>query len=163
MVNQHDDVPLSRLVERGGVFYGLVGTTAEALVAEMIGLLPGIEGGDSANGALLRAVLEREALMSTGVGRGIALPHPRNPLITDTEKQLVSIGFPAVPVDWKALDGKPVHTVLLVVSASAKLHLHTLSKINFLCQDGDFISLLRNRAPRDRIIGAIREAERGWN
>jgi PTS system nitrogen regulatory IIA component len=163
MVNQCDDVPLSQLVERGGVFYGLLGTTMEALVAELIALLPGIDGGDSADKALLQAVLEREALMSTGVGRGIALPHPRNPLITDIEKQLVSIGFPVVPVDWRALDGKPVHTVLLVVSASAKFHLHTLSKISFLCQDGDFLSLLSNRAPRDRIIGAIREAERGWN
>ncbi|MDR1444852.1 MAG: PTS sugar transporter subunit IIA [Treponema sp.] len=162
MVNQGDDVPLSLLVERGGVFYGLLGASVEALVTELTGLIPCLDGGDPANKALLQAVLEREALMSTGIGRGVALPHPRNPLIADTEKQLVSIGFPAVPVDWKALDGKPVHTALLIVSASAKLHLHTFSKINFLCQDNDFLSLLRNRAPQDRIIGAIREAERGW-
>jgi PTS system nitrogen regulatory IIA component len=175
MVNMNDDVPLSTLVERGGIFYGLRGTTVESVITEFIRLLPGFEDsegretpaaaqpGDSGlKAALFKAVMEREALMSTGIGQGVALPHPRNPLIADAGKQFVAIGFPAVPVDWKALDGKPVQAILLIVSASARFHLHTISKINFLCHDGNFLSLLTARSSPETIIQAIREAERGW-
>jgi PTS system nitrogen regulatory IIA component len=76
--------------------------------------------------------------------------------------RFVAIGFPAAPVDWRALDGKPVHTVLLIVSSVAKLYLRTLSKINFLCQDDRFLALLKARSPRESIIKAIQEAERAW-
>jgi PTS system nitrogen regulatory IIA component len=179
MVSMSGDVPLSTLIERGGIFYGLKGATVESVIAEFIRLLPGFEdfgdfensegpetpaqSGDSGfKAALFKAVLEREALMSTGIGQGVALPHPRNPLITDAGKQFVAVGFPAGPVDWKALDGKPVHTILLIVSASARFHLHTTSKINFLCHDGNFLSLLTARPSLEAIIRAVREAERGW-
>jgi PTS system nitrogen regulatory IIA component len=100
--------------------------------------------------------------MPTSLGHGIALPHPRNPLITDVGEQLVALGFLEQPVDWRALDGEPVHTVLLVLSASAKLHLHTLSRINYFCQQEDFRAMLTGRAPKEAIIGVIAEAEAGW-
>jgi PTS system nitrogen regulatory IIA component len=149
---------LSALVERGGIFYDVPGTSVEKILAELISRLPGEVSlpGDT----LLKAVLEREALMSTGIGNGIALPHPRNPV--DEKKQFVAIAFPETPVDWKVLDGRAVHTALLIVSASARLHLHTLSKINFLCRQEKFLELLQNRAPRETIIKAIEEAEQTW-
>ncbi|MDR1636088.1 MAG: PTS sugar transporter subunit IIA [Treponema sp.] len=151
---------LAALVERGGIFYGIPGTSPEKILTGLISRLPGeiAPQGD----LLLKAVLEREALMSTGIGRGIALPHPRNPLITDENKQFVAIAFPEIPVDWKALDGRAVHAALLIVSASARLHLHTLSKINFLCRQEEFLELLQNRAPQKAIITAIGEAEKTW-
>jgi PTS system nitrogen regulatory IIA component len=165
------DIPLSTLIEQGGIYYDLPGTTVEAVITGLIRRIPRLPGRETAESPgesgleaiLLKAVLEREDLMSTGIGHGIALPHPRNPLITTTDGQFVSIAFLAAPVDWKALDGKPVHTVMLIVSASAKFHLHTISKINFLCQDGAFLSLLEGRSPPEPLIRAIREAERGWN
>jgi PTS system nitrogen regulatory IIA component len=156
------DVSLSALVERGGVFYGLKGNSAEAILAELIGLLPERRGDGGFKAALLKAALEREALMPTGAGRGIALPHPRNPMAADAESQFVSIGFTACPVDWKALDGNPVHSILLIVSAAPRLHLQTLSKINFLCMSGSFPALLKSRAPLEEILKAIREAEGSW-
>jgi PTS system nitrogen regulatory IIA component len=100
--------------------------------------------------------------MSTAVGHGISLPHPRNPLITDTHEQFVAIAFPKRNVDWSALDGAPVHTVILIVSASAKLHLRTLSQINFFCQQESFRALLENRASREEIIKVIGDAEEAW-
>jgi PTS system nitrogen regulatory IIA component len=151
---------LAVLVERGGIFYGIPGTRPENILAELIARLPG--GIAPPGELLLKAVLEREALMSTGIGRGIALPHPRNPLVGAESEQFVAVAFPEIPVDWKALDGKAVHTALLIVSAGARLHLHTLSKINFLCRQEEFLELLQNRAPKETIIKAIEEAEKTW-
>jgi PTS system nitrogen regulatory IIA component len=153
---------LAVLIERGGVFYGIPGTNPEKILAELIARLPGETAPPGDRYMLLKAVLEREALMSTGIGKGIALPHPRNPVVADENKQFVAIAFPEFPVDWKALDGKAVHAALLIVSASARLHLHTLSKINFLCRQEEFLELLQNRAPKETIIRAVGEAEKTW-
>jgi PTS system nitrogen regulatory IIA component len=162
-----NDVPLSTLVERGGVFHDVAGNSVDTVMEALVGLLPGPfspvldgQGEKEFRAALLNAVLEREALMPTGIGRGVALPHPRSPVTRDTP--FVGVAFPARPIDWKALDGRPVHSILLIVSASSKFHLRTLSKINFLCTDKRFVSLLKNRAPAALIIRTIHEAEQGW-
>jgi PTS system nitrogen regulatory IIA component len=162
------DISLASLVEWGGIFYEVAGNSVDTVMAEFIKLLPCSSfpdpGGQGDCGdfktALLKAVLEREALMSTGIGRGIALPHPRNPM--GAEAQMVAIGFPALPIEWRALDGGPVHSILLIVSASPKSHLRTLSKINFLCMDSKFISLLKTRASPEVILQTIQEVEQGW-
>ncbi|MDR2069073.1 MAG: PTS sugar transporter subunit IIA [Spirochaetaceae bacterium] len=151
---------LVALIKRGGVFYDVPGTMPKEVLTNLTGLISPPVFADKK--LLLDAVLEREALMPTTVGHGIALPHPRNPLLTDPQAQFVSIAFLKQPVDWKALDGEAVHTMILIVSASAKLHLDTLSKINFFCQQDSFRSLMQGRASREEIMRVIGEAERAW-
>jgi PTS system nitrogen regulatory IIA component len=81
----------------------------------------------------------------------------------ESGEQFVTIAYPEQAVNWKALDGNPVHTVILIVSATAKLHLHTLSRINFFCHQESFRRLLKNRAPREEIRQAIEEAQQTWD
>jgi PTS system nitrogen regulatory IIA component len=159
MENQ-TETGLIELVKRGGVYYGVPGTNPREVITNLIGsiAMPGTLDREK----LLEAVLEREALMTTAVGHGIALPHPRNPLITEAAEQFVAIAFWAQRVDWKALDKEPVRTVMLIVSASSKLHLHTLSRINYFCQQESFRTLLDRCPPRDDIITVIAEAEQTW-
>jgi PTS system nitrogen regulatory IIA component len=151
---------LEELIERGGVYYRLQGNTPKEALSALIAAIPPKDAvpGDK----LLKAVLEREALMSTSIGHGIALPHPRNPVITGTSEQFAALAFLDRPVDWSALDGNPVDTLLLIVSASPKQHLETLSKITFFCQEQAFLDLLKNRAHRDQIIKYIKDTEREW-
>jgi PTS system nitrogen regulatory IIA component len=152
---------LIELVKRGGSFLTIPGASAQEYLTNLlkeIELPPGVN-----RKALLRAVLEREALMTTAVGNGIALPHPRNPIITESAEQFVSVSFPEQEIDWEALDGKRVHTVILIISASAKMHLHTLSRLNFFCQQESFRMQLRNRASPAEILKTIEETERTWS
>jgi PTS system nitrogen regulatory IIA component len=152
---------LASLIERGGIHYNVPGSNPKELLAGVIGLLPSIPSLDPQE--LYREILEREVLMSTGVGRGIALPHPRNPMLgSDGGDPLVAIVFPVQPLDWNTQDGSKVHTVFLIVSSSAQQHLNTLSKINFLCQQEKFYSLIKARSSQEDIIAAIREAEASW-
>jgi PTS system nitrogen regulatory IIA component len=140
--------------------YHVRGNSPEELLKAMISAIPTLPGIDRER--LLEAVLEREALMSTAIGKGIALPHPRTPLITDPGEQRVVIAFPDQEVDWKALDGEPAHTVMLIVSASTKLHLHTLSGINFFCRQERFYDLLKKRPSPEEIISAVNAMEETW-
>jgi len=151
---------LASLVERGGVYRNVPGTNPKELLAAVINCLPPIPSLDT--NELYREILEREALVSTGIGKGIALPHPRNPLIGENGEPFVAAVFPAQPLDWNAPDGVKVHTVFLIVSSSIKQHLGTLSKINFLCQQEEFYSLIKERASEEVIVAAIQKAETKW-
>jgi PTS system nitrogen regulatory IIA component len=151
---------LIELIRRGGEFRIIPGATPRELLANLIGTMAIPPSVDRA--ALLAAALEREALTPTAMGNGIALPHPRNPLIATSAEQLVSIAFAERGLDWEALDGKPVHTVMLILSASSRTHLHTLSRINYFCQQRPFVELLERRASPEAILRFIAETEKTW-
>jgi PTS system nitrogen regulatory IIA component len=150
---------LAALIERGGVYHDVPGSSPREILDEAAGLLP---VSSLKKDALVQAMLEREALMSTGIGRGIALPHPRTPALEKAEDAFVAIVFPAQPLEWHAPDGGAVHTLFLIVSSSPKQHLDSLSKINFLCQQEKFYALIKGRALKETIVAGIREAEISW-
>jgi PTS system nitrogen regulatory IIA component len=147
------------MITRGGIVSHVPGTSPEEVITRMI---EAVRSQAIDRDRLLSAVLEREALMSTAVGHGIALPHPRNPQVKELDEQFVTIAFLENAVDWNSLDGAPVHTAILIVSASPKLHLRSLSQLNFFCQQDSFRALLVNRASPDEIVAAIRTAEQAW-
>jgi PTS system nitrogen regulatory IIA component len=100
--------------------------------------------------------------MSTGIGEGIALTHPRNPLVSSEAEQFAALAFLDTPVNWESLDGKPVDTLLLIVSASSKTHLQALSEMTFFTRDGEFCRLLRERVSLEELLRYIGETEKNW-
>ncbi|MDR2479945.1 MAG: PTS sugar transporter subunit IIA [Treponema sp.] len=160
MTKRNDEASLAALIERGGMYSNVSGGNPREALAALVNLLPAFPGHEK--NCLLQAVLEREALMSTGIGKGIALPHPRIPLLGEQDAPFVAAAFLLEPVDWNTPDGSKVHTLFLIVSSSAKQHLNTLSKINFLCQQENFYSLIAARASKEELIAAIRKAETAW-
>jgi len=159
-VQSDASMDISALLERGGVFYNIGGNSVSEVLGnlvEAISLPPSLT-----QDQLKKAVIEREELMPTAVGNGIALPHPRSPLLSDVKNQFITIAFLQRAIDWKALDGRPVQTLILIVSATPKTHLWTLSRISFLCQQETFRDLLEQRASKEELIAAIRTAEVAW-
>jgi len=151
---------LAELIERGGIYRNITGTTSREVLTALVKIIPPIPTVSSDK--LLEAVLEREALMSTSTGRCIALPHPRNPLINAESRQFTALAFLKNPVDWNSLDGERVDTLFFIISASAKQHLRTLSEINFFCRHNEFYQLLKNRANDKDILQFIRVTEESW-
>ena len=152
--------PLAQLVMRGGIYYNVLGNNCKEVMLNVIGSLPALS--TQKGEVLLQAVMEREALISTGIENGIALPHPRTPMLNDDEEPFVAIAFPLQSLDWQTTDGSEVHTIFLVVSKSPKQHLDVLSKINFLCQQNEFFSLISTQAPKEEIIASIEKTEKFW-
>ena len=151
---------LAELIERGGIYRGIAGTTPREVLNALVKALPTVLP-IPAN-SLLQAILEREELMSTGIGEGIALPHPRNPLVSSEARQFAALAYLDSPVNWNSLDGKPVETLLLIVSASAKTHLRVLSEISFFSREEEFRRLLRERVSLEDLLSYIRETEKNW-
>ena len=150
----------AEFIERGGLYRGIAGSTPREVLNALAETLPPVPSVPPSR--LLEAILEREALMSTGADNGIALPHPRTPLVTGDREQFVALAFLQNPVNWNSLDGKPVDTLLLIVSASVKQHLGTLSEISFFCRQEAFLGLLKERASLEVLLRFINETEKSW-
>lgn len=93
---------------------------------------------------LVRVLMERETLGSTGVGDGVAIPHARARAIPE---MLVAFGRSSRGVEYQALDGKPVNLFFLLVTPDALPgdHLKTLARIS---------RILKNPALRAELLGA---------
>jgi PTS system nitrogen regulatory IIA component len=151
--------PLSELLERGGIHRGVAsGGEKSAVLAGIVAHLPLPAEVDR---EFLLTVLEaREAMGSTGIGHGIAIPHVRNPILLHVKRPFVSLFLLDRPVDFEAIDGKPVHALFVVVAPSVPVHLRALAHLGHVLRDPTLRRLLADRAADDRIMGRIREFER---
>lgn len=149
-----DEVPsLSVLLEAGGIHRDVEGSDAAEVFADIVRRLPLSPDVDR---DFLLAVLEaREAMGSTGIGDGIAIPHVRNPILLHIDEPFVSLCLLRTPIPFGAIDGKPVHALFLVVSPSVPSHLRILAQLGFVLRDQELRDLLKARAPSDAIMGRI--------
>ena len=125
---------LKDLYSRDTIALDLRATSKEAVLAELIGLL---RLDDRATETLLRVLQRRESLGSTGVGRGIAIPHSRS-LVTNRLR--LAYGHHRAGVDYQAIDGRPVHDFFLIVAPPLEVsnqYLPVLGRIAQLGKDPD--------------------------
>jgi len=154
---------LAELLEQGGLYPDVPGATYREVLSSLVNSLPPAWLAEKIPAdTLLKVVLEREELMSTSIGKGIALPHPRIPLIKSANEEFVALAYLKNPVDWNSLDGEKVDTLFLIISADAKHHLEVLSKINYFCRQENFYRKIKERAELEEIVRFIREAEKNW-
>ena len=148
---------LGAAIERGGVHYDLEGTSSDEVLCA-VSQLPTIpEGVDR---ALLSQVLRaRESLSSTGIGSGVAIPHPRDPLVFHISSPAILLCFLAQPVDFKAIDGQPVRTLFTIISPTVPLHLQMLARLAFALHDEALNHLLLQQAPCDALLARIQVLE----
>jgi PTS system nitrogen regulatory IIA component len=159
---QSNGTPLPDLadaMQAGGIFYRLGGIDKESVLKEIVDTMRLPEEVDRQ--FLLQVLLAREALESTAIGDGIAIPHVRNPIVLHVAKPLVTLGFLETPVDFGALDGKPVHALFSVISPTVRAHLHLLSQIAFTLRDPDFKAIILCQGNRDEILAGVRRIVSG--
>ncbi|MBA3008909.1 MAG: PTS sugar transporter subunit IIA [Proteobacteria bacterium] len=134
-------IPLSHAVQNGGVYYDLLGEDVKSVLnasLERISKIPKDFKPD-----LLDRLMEREQALSTGIGNGIAIPHPRVPLGYLNEP-LVAVCFLENPVDYQAMDQQPVKVLFLILCPDLKFHLHLLSALSFCLRDKSFVQFLNS-------------------
>jgi PTS system nitrogen regulatory IIA component len=148
---------LEAALHAGGIHYRLGGADKAGVLAALVQVMPLPRGVDRS--FLLQVLLARESLQSTGIGDGIAIPHPRSPIVLHIDEPVLTLCFLEGPVDFGALDGKPVHALFSLVCPTARAHLHLLSRIAFALREPQFRALIDGEAGREEIVTAARRVD----
>lgn len=141
----------------GGVYYGTGGVDKESVLRNIVERLQLPASIDRE--FLLSILLERETLGSTAIGDGIAIPHVRNPIVLRVAQPSITLCFLDAPVDFGAMDGKPVAAFFALISPSIRIHLHVLSKLAFALHERVFKETILRQGTREEILAAARHAE----
>ena len=136
----------------------LKGETKEDIIAELVDTLA-VGDAISDRNKVLQAVLEREKIMSTGIGDGIAIPHGKSDAV---EKLVAALGTQRRGVDFEALDGEPAYVFFLLVSPTnvSGPHIKALARISRLLKNDDFKKKLIAAETAAEIIEIIETEER---
>ncbi|MFZ2955626.1 MAG: PTS sugar transporter subunit IIA [Candidatus Ozemobacteraceae bacterium] len=109
--------------------------------------------------AFLKSVLEREKVGSTGIGKGIAIPHSRTATVREV---VVAIGRSPAGIDFDALDNKPVQLIFLIAAPveSGGLYLKALARLSRLLRYQEFRNELMDATSVDQVIKIISAEEK---
>jgi len=152
---------LSDFVVREAILVDLKATGKEEAIREIVRSLH--SAGQIAEAdveGVIRAILGREELGSTGIGLGVAVPHTRHPTV---QRLVGTVALSRHGVDFAALDGDPVDIFFLLISPPNQPgdHLRALENISRHLKDENFVSFLRQAKTREGAIDLLEEADQG--
>ncbi|MBU4259239.1 MAG: PTS sugar transporter subunit IIA [Desulfobacteraceae bacterium] len=143
-------------MQLGGVFHDIKGDDVESVLKSAVDKAPILSTNKE---ELYERLLEREALTSTGIGKGVAIPHPRAPLAEEIDNSLITTCFLEKSIDFEAVDDKPVFVIFMLLSTSIKNHLHLLSRLAFCVRDDSFVEFLRTYPDSSSLLSKIADCE----
>lgn len=132
------------------------GNKRDAIV-ELVELLESAHGLAS-HGEILDRVLRREAMMSTGIGNGIAIPHGKARLV---DRLVAACGVSAGGVDFESVDGEPATLFILLVApeSGGAVHVKVLANISRLLKEESVRRALREAGSPEAFLAALKAAE----
>ncbi len=145
-------------MKRGGVYYDVAGSDVESVLEAATIRLTGFS--DDAKRLLQQRLLEREQLMSTGIGKGVAIPHPRTPLEDMGNDPILATFFLEGRIDFGSIDDRPVFVLFILLSPTTKEHLNLLSRLAFCVRDDAFVSFLEKAPDTEALLSKIEAFEK---
>ena len=150
---------MSDFVVRDAIVPGLTAATKEGVIREIVESLRAagqLKGADLED--VVRAILKREMLGSTGIGRGVAIPHTKH---ASVEKLVGTIGVSPAGVPFDSLDGEPVFVFVLLISPQDRPgdHLRALENVSRSLRDDGFVRSLRQAPSREAIWDLLDTAD----
>ncbi len=150
-----DNERISALIRLGGAYYNVGGDCPDAAFTDLVSQIVLPEAIDPT--ALLAGLKDRERIMTTSVGHGIALPHPRVPMVSRPEDERVYVCYLDKAVNFDAMDGNPVYVLFVILSSGSQSHLGILSRLSWLFQREDFRGILRKKPDSDELANVIEQ------
>ena len=146
------------VMQRGGVMHNVKGNDVPTVLQAAVENISPFSEAQKIQ--LYQRLLERENLTSTGIGKGVAIPHPHDPFAEIIDNPLISTCFLEQPVDFAAIDDKPVFVMFILISPTIKIHLHLLSRLSFCVRDNAFVDFLKTSPLPDAFFLKIAEFEK---
>ena len=146
---------LGSAMERGGVIQGVGGNDISSVLKAVVEAAP-IDPSIDRN-ELFARLIEREELSTTGIGGGVAIPHPRTPILNGEADASITTCFVEAPIDFDAIDGLPVFVMFLMLSPSPKVHLKLLAELSHLLRNKSFADFLGNRPSANSLLAKVEE------
>ncbi len=149
---------LHAAMARGGVYYNIGGGSVEGVIRDGVNSIICLDTNGQRE-TLYEGLLAREELMSTGIGKGVAIPHPRTPLDYGEIPAFITTCFLENPVDYQAVDRLPVFVLFILICPSSKSHLHLLARLSFCLRDEKFIQFLNHTPDPADFFKKIKELD----
>jgi len=148
---------LSELLNPLAITTRLRARTKRDAIVELVELLETAHG-LSSHGEILDRVLRREAMMSTGIGNGIAIPHGKARLV---DRLVAACGVSPEGVDFEAVDGEPATLFILLVApeSGGAMHVKVLANISRLLKEESVRRSLREAGGAEAFLAALKSAE----
>jgi PTS system nitrogen regulatory IIA component len=154
---EDDRNSLSGAIRRGGVFHNLKGDDIFTVLQNAI---EKIEFPVEVNKSLiLDEIISRESIASTGIGKGVAIPHLKDVRYLKLEAPIIPVFFLENAVDFNSIDGKPVFALFFIFCPSPEYHLKMLSRLSFCLHYADFIAMLKKGADEETLLAKIESIE----
>src|SRR5262245_62186831 len=153
---------LGEFVVREAIIPALTATTKEGVIRAMVESLRDagqVRPADTED--VVRAILKRELLGSTGIGRGVAIPHTKHQSV---ERLIGTVAVAPGGVAFESLDGEPVFVFVLLISPQERPgdHLRALEAVVRTMKDPEFVRRLRACTTREEIWALLESASPGW-
>ncbi|MGD0089741.1 MAG: PTS sugar transporter subunit IIA [Planctomycetota bacterium] len=150
---------LSDIIPEGGILDDLKATQKEEVIKELVQAL--VKTGkvdESASKKVIKALMDREELGSTGIGAGVAVPHAKHDSVTDL---VGAFGRSKKGINFDALDGEPVQVLFLLLSSKSAsgAHLEALAYISRLVRDEKFVKFMREAKDVAVLRDLLKEAD----
>lgn len=148
---------IQKLVDSATILADVKAKTKDAALKELLNAAheAGYVG-KKATTALGKKLLEREAIGSTGLGNGVAVPHLKH---EEARAPSLVLARAVQPIEWQSIDGRPVSIMFLLISPSAdpEPHLHCLRWISTLARNGDFRRFFSDAKDATQLRDLLRE------
>ncbi len=152
------EVPcLEDALRAGGIHYRVEGQDKVAVLKSVVQLLPLPDEVD--RDFLFEVLLQRESVGSTGIGQGVAIPHVRNPIVLHIPKPMVALCFLERPIDYQAIDNKPVTTLFTIISPTTKAHLSLISRLMYVLNNQELRALINPKATREELFATVKKID----
>lgn len=155
------ELSLADALERGGVGMRVSGSDRYEVFRNAVSGFPQELRLD--HELLLDLLIAREKAGGTAVGGGIAIPHPRYPVVVAGNASLVRVCYLAEPLAYTAGDGQSIDTLFLMICPTVHEHLQLLARLSSVLHSNDFRTLLHSKPDKTRLLSALRAAEESRN
>ncbi|MCP5108955.1 MAG: PTS transporter subunit EIIA [bacterium] len=154
---EEEKTSLHNSIKRGGVFHNLEGDDIFTVLQNAIDAIRFPVEADK--DLLLDEIIFRESVASTGIGKGVAIPHLKDVQHLQLPYPIIPVFFLKEAIDFNSIDGKPVFVLFFIFTPAPEIHLKMLSRLSFCLHEQEFTDMLKNGVDEETLLAKIEAIE----